>query len=206
MVDPAAGSFDDVARTFPSRRPPGQQFEYVSNDTQVLGMLARRLSGRSLAQLTEELLWRPLGAEGDAFWITDSTGVEMAFGGFNATLRDYGRFGLLYARDGVVDGAAVLPAGWVEAATIPRGAHVDYGKLHEGYELGYGYQWWLLPDPGHPFTAQGIHGQFVLVHRPLDLVMVKTSNWAESWSEALEAETYAAFRAIVATLGGHGDA
>jgi CubicO group peptidase (beta-lactamase class C family) len=175
-------------------------FEYVSNDTQILGLLARRLSGKSLTQLTEELLWRPLGAEADAFWITDSAGVAMAFGGFNATLRDYGRFGLLYARDGVWDGAAVLPAGWVEAATIPRGAHVDYGKLDEGYELGYGYQWWLLPDPGHPFTAQGIHGQFVLVHRPLDVVMVKTSNWAESWNEALEAETYAAFRAIVAEL------
>jgi CubicO group peptidase (beta-lactamase class C family) len=200
MRDPTAGSFDDVAVTFPNEAPPGQKFHYVSNDTQILGMLARTLSGKSLTQLTEELLWQPLGAEGDAYWITDSTGVEMAFGGFNATLRDYGRFGLLYARDGVWEGQALLPAGWVEAATAPHGAHVELGKLYPEYPLGYGYQWWLLPDADRPFTAQGIHGQFVLVHRPLDLVMVKTSNWAEPWSSELEAETYTAFRAIVARL------
>ena len=204
MRDPAAGSFDDVAVSFPSERAPGEKFHYVSNDTQILSMLARKLSGKSLAQLTEELLWQPLGAEGDAYWITDSTGVEMAFGGFNATLRDYGRFGLLYARDGNWDGQALLPVGWVEAATVPRGAQVEYGKLYDDYALGYGYQWWLLPDADHPFTGQGIHGQFVLVHRPLDLVMVKTSNWAEAWKPELEAETYAAFRAIVAKLASEG--
>ena len=49
----------------------------------------------------EEKLWSRMGAEYDAIWLTDSIGTEMAFGGLNAALRDYARFGLLYLNQGV---------------------------------------------------------------------------------------------------------
>jgi CubicO group peptidase (beta-lactamase class C family) len=45
---------------------------------------------------------------------------------------------------------------------------------------GYGYQWWVTSDHGHPsFLAVGYGGQFVQVIPDLDLVVVITSD-AES--------------------------
>jgi CubicO group peptidase (beta-lactamase class C family) len=70
----------------------------------------------------------------------------------------------------------------------------------ENRHIGYGYQWWLLPDPPNAFTAQGIYGQFVLVDPVLDLVLVKTSHWENPSNRRYEAETYALFRAIASSL------
>lgn len=196
-------TFADVARSFGRKREPGTKFEYVSNDTLVLGILLARVTGTSLSSYMAEHLWGPLGAEADARWILDregDTGVEMAFGGFNSTLRDYGRFGLLMAHDGKWRGEQLLPEGWVAEATVPRDPHVDYGKLIPEYPLGYGYQWWCFPGPDHSFTGQGIHGQFVMVNPVLDLVVVKTSAWPVPWDDAKERETYAFFHAVEESL------
>jgi CubicO group peptidase (beta-lactamase class C family) len=122
--------------------------------------------------------------------------MEMAFGGLNVTLRDYGRFGLLMAREGRVGGKQLLPAGWVERATVPRSAQVMHGKLYPDYAMGYGYQWWCFPPPGRAFTGQGVFGQLLMVDPELDLVVVKTSAWPVAWDDAKEAESYAFFDAV----------
>jgi CubicO group peptidase (beta-lactamase class C family) len=190
---------NDVASSFGSAREAGTRFYYASNDTQILGMLLRRVYGRTLAELLSEELWVPLGMESDAAWITDregDDGVEMAFCCLNATLRDYARFGLLMAREGVWQGQQLLPAGWAEEATRPTSPQVDFGQLADGYPLGYGYQWWSLPGDNHPFTGQGVYGQLLMVDPVLDLVVVKTSAWPVAWDGAKERESYALFRAI----------
>ena len=175
----------------------------MSNDTQILGLLLARVTGTSLSSYMAERLWGPLGAESDSRWILDregEEGVEMAFGGFNSTLRDYGRFGLLMAYEGKWRGKELLPEGWVAEATVPHSAQVDYGKLYPDYPLGYSYQWWCFPGPDHAFTAQGIHGQFVMVNPVLDLVVVKTSAWPVPWDDGKEREMYALFHAVEARL------
>src|SRR5262249_40161408 len=137
--------------------------------------LVARVTGRSLSAYMSEKLWKPIGAEAPARWIIDQPGArgrEMAAGGLLVRLRDYGRFGVLFANGGRVHGEQLLPRGWVELATQPQDPQVQLGKLEPGYALGYGFQWWCLPGPNHRFTAQGIHGQFVLVDPVKQLVMV----------------------------------
>lgn len=200
------GSYD-FARSFKAVRPPGQQFYYASMDTEVIGALIARATGRSLSDYMSERLWKPIGAEAPARWILDQPGAagrEMAAGGLLVTLRDYGRFGLLFANGGRAGGRQLLPAGWVEEATRPQASFVDFGHLEAGNPLGYGYFWWCLPGPHHRFTAQGIHGQFVLVDPVEKLVVVKLSSWPDAWDEAQERETYAFFDAVSrATRGAH---
>ncbi len=162
-------------------------------------MLVARVTGTSVSSYMADRLWGPLGAESDARWILDregDEGFEMSFGGFNSTLRDYGRFGLLMAYDGKWRGGELLPEGWVAEATVPHSPQVEYGKLSPDYPMGYGYQWWCFPGPDHAFTAQGIFGQFVMVNPVLDLVVVKTSAWPVPWDDAKERETYALFHAV----------
>jgi CubicO group peptidase (beta-lactamase class C family) len=193
------GRLNEVAASFGRAREPGAEFYYASNDTQILGMLIARVTGRTLSQFMAERLWGPLGAESDALWMVDSEGddgVEMAFGGLNVTLRDYGRFGLMMAYGGRWNGAQLLPVGWVEMATVPRAPQVQYGKLYPGSKMGYGYQWWCFPGAGGAFTGEGIFGQLLMVDPVLDLVVVKTSVWPVAWDVAKEDESFAFFDAV----------
>jgi CubicO group peptidase (beta-lactamase class C family) len=199
LVSHGRGGLYDFARSFKSAYAPGERFYDATTNTEVLGALVARVTGRSLSAYLSEKLWRPLGAEAPARWILDqpgSAGREVAGGGLQVRLRDYGRFGLLFANLGQWHGAQLLPAGWVEAATRPADPYVDFGKLEPGYPLGYGYQWWCLPGANHRFTAQGIHGQFILVDPVQKLVMVKLSSWRHAWEDKKEAETYAFFAAV----------
>jgi CubicO group peptidase (beta-lactamase class C family) len=50
---------------------------------------------------------------------------------------------------------------------------------------GYGYQWWVTSEQGHPsFLAMGFGGQFVQVVPDLDLVVVITSDAANQRGDA----------------------
>jgi CubicO group peptidase (beta-lactamase class C family) len=77
------------------------------------------------------------------------------------TLRDYGRFGLLFLNRGRAGAEQVVPASWVEQATTPQGPAVQWGRLFPGVPSRYGYQWWLIqPGPGYPYSAMGVFFQF----------------------------------------------
>jgi len=203
IVDAGHGGLYDFARSFKAVRPPGQKFYYASTDTEVLGALVARVTGTSLSAYMSERLWKPLGAQAAARWVIDqpgSAGRELAAGGLQVQLRDYGRFGLLFANGGRVGNRQLLPAGWVETATRPQAPYVDFGHLQPGYALGYGYQWWCIPGPHHRFTAEGIHGQFVMVDPVEHVVVVKVSAWPRAWEDDKEAETLAFFDAVTSNL------
>jgi CubicO group peptidase (beta-lactamase class C family) len=149
------GGVYDFARSFRSARRPGERFHYATADTEVLGALVARVTGRSLSAYRSEKLWRPLGAEAPARWILDQPGRrgrEVAGGALQVRLRDYGRFGLLFANLGQWHGTQLLPAGWVAAATRPADPYVDFGRTERGTALGYGYQSWCLPGANHRLT------------------------------------------------------
>ena len=52
-------------------------------------------------------------------WQIDNSGQEPAFCCFGATLRDFGRLGMLLANDGVANGKQIVPQEWVREATQP---------------------------------------------------------------------------------------
>lgn len=194
-------SLDDYARSLPREEPPGKRFYYRSIDTQVLGWVVRRATGEHLASYLSRKLWQPMGAESDASWLVDGSGAEVSFCCIQATLRDYGRFGLMFLNRGKANGMQVVPASWVTEATTPDAAHVQPGKLLPGFPLGYQYQWWTFPGGlDHPYAAEGVFFQFIYIDPHDNIVIVKTSANDGFWDDAKERETYAAFEAIVAAL------
>ena len=114
-----------------------------------------------------------MGAEADASWLVDRGGYEAAFTGLNATVRDYGRLGLLLANDGAAGGRQVIPAAWVRAATTPPAAQFEPGRVPGLF--GYGYQTWVLPGARRQFALRGVRGQFVFVDAAAKVVMVHTA-------------------------------
>ena len=200
-------SQDDFATSLVREHPPGTYNRYNSTDTQVLGMLLVRATGMSLAEYTESRLWQPMQMEYDAYWITDEQGMELAFGGLNATLRDYARFGEMYRSGGRWNGRQVVPAEWVRRSTRPGKPHLQPGPRPDSDNVfGYGYQWWMPPvgDEGE-YSAIGVYNQFVYVNPKRAVVIAKSSAnraYGKDESTDREIETLAAFNAIARSMGG----
>lgn len=199
------GSMDAFAATLVREHEPGTYNRYNSIDTQVLGMLLVRATGRSLAALLEEKLWQPLHMEHDAYWLLDDAGMELALGGLNATLRDYARFGELYRNQGRFEGRQLVPASWARASVRADAPHLQPGENPQSeWILGYGYQWWLPGvEPGE-FSAIGVYNQFIYVSPRHGVVIAKTSanrHYGRDETTDRELETLAFFRAVAAAAG-----
>jgi CubicO group peptidase (beta-lactamase class C family) len=193
----------DFVRNIKRSREPFKRFNYAGIESQALGWLVSRVTGKTLSDYLSEKMWKPLGMEANANWATDGRGPDANETGFcciNATLRDYARFGLLMAQDGVWQGRRLLPEGWVAEATRSDMPQVQPGKLYDGYDMGYQYQWWTFPGEDHAFTAEGINGQFIYVNPAQKVVIVVANVWKDWWSEDLEDHTHAIFESFVERL------
>lgn len=172
----AVGSLLDFAGTLKRARPPGTLQHYVSVDTQVLGSILVRSTGQDLSSYASEKLWKPLGMEFDGVWLVDGEGMEWAFGGLNASLRDYARFGWLYLNGGRRGGVQIVPKDWVRASITPDAPHLMPGPKTGTTELmGYGYQWWIPNEPDGDFMALGVYGQTIYVDPKNRLVIVQNA-------------------------------
>jgi CubicO group peptidase (beta-lactamase class C family) len=179
--------FADVARTLPRIHAPGEFFQYKTIDTAVLGWLVERATQGSVAAYTEHCLWEPLGAEADAFYIMDGApgvGREFSGAGFNATLRDFARFGQMVLDGGVADGRRIVSAEWIAESTQPSGGEESQGRG------GYGLQWWTMGGSA-AFAAIGLQGQYIYIDPATRSVIVKLSYFPPGDNSALDAETQA---------------
>ncbi len=159
--------FADAARTIGRKHEPGKVWVYKTLDTAVLGWLIERVSGTTVAAYTAQKLWEPLGAEANGFYIMDGVpgaGREFSGAGFNATVRDFARIGLMVLNGGVANGHQIVSKKWLDESSKPTG----------GPGPGYGYQWWMGLRPGS-FEASGLQGQYIYIDPATRTVVVKMS-------------------------------
>jgi len=181
-------------------RPHGQRFSYRSSETDVLGLAIERATGERLAALVSGLIWDPMGAEEDAYFTVDPAGYAAASGGFNATLRDYARFGLLHASGGAVQGRQVVPRDWIAATQ-----QCDPGLIRDEDRAGdpkWGYknQFWIEDYERRAYMALGVFGQLIYIDPDADFVAVKLSSCPDFTNDARHNLTVAAVRAIKRAL------
>lgn len=154
----------------PRSAPPGTLWNYSTGETHMVGAVLHAALGRWLSDYLSEKIWARAGMQADATWWLESPGgLEVAGSGFNATLRDYARFGLFMMEDGIIDGVRVFPEGWRHEATSAR--------FIGGKQLNYGYMWWAVPDntgsfADGAFSARGIFGQFMYINPAQRVVAV----------------------------------
>jgi len=196
------GSVLDVIRTTPKVRDAGVAFNYSTLDTHVIGWLLEAAAGRSLASYAQQQLWRPMGAEYDAYYFLTRGKPRTALGGgsLNATLRDMSRVGMVMAAGGRVGDRQLVPEAWVQRSRGAGLAHLEVGAIDEGggySHYGYSNQWWTLGGERRAFTGLGVHGQYLWIDPESEIVIVKTSAWNDADDEARDRETCAALEAIV---------
>lgn len=175
----ANGGIEAAVRTIAVREvDQGTRFYYAAPNTVTLAAVLRRATGMSLSEYLTPRLWQAVGAEDSAFWYADRTGLEVALGNFNATLRDYARLGVVLANDGVrpddTERTQVIPREFLlDATDWTREPEAFHPKRATPY-WGYGYQFWIFPGEHRRFAMLGVYGQSVFVDPGLKLVMVQT--------------------------------
>lgn len=151
FLEPVPAGVDPTVyfmRKLPRETAPGTKWVYKTGETNLIGVLVRRATGKTLAAYAEEKIWKPAGMERDGFWMKDQTGAEVSGCCLSVSLRDYARFGQFVLEGG----KGVVAPGWFAEATR---AHAEVAP--GGY--GYGYQWWTYPEGR--YGAQGIFGQMI---------------------------------------------
>ncbi|MCL2928439.1 MAG: serine hydrolase [Trichodesmium sp. St16_bin4-tuft] len=192
---------EKVILNYPSKFSSGDYFEYVSLNTQILGLFLRRVTEQDLVSYLEKKLWQPMGAESDAYWLTDNYGTEVTFCGMNCTLRDYAKFGLVYLHNGYFNGQQIIPKSWVKESTIPDSSHLQPGTTDERYlKWGYQYHWWIPEGSKGDYCATGAWGQYIYINPEKNFVVVKTGSSNSILKTIDDVETVALFRAIADDL------
>jgi CubicO group peptidase (beta-lactamase class C family) len=181
-VDPTVA----YLRTLTREAPPGTKWVYKTGETNLIGVLVQRVTGKTLTAYAEDKIWRPFGMERDLFWMVDASGRNIGGCCLSAALRDYARIGL-FALSG---GKGVVPDGWFADATRAW-SPVGGGR-------GYGYQWWINADGS--FQAQGIFGQLIHVDPRRRLVIAMSSAWPKATGSDLSAARAEFVGRIKATL------
>ena len=181
--------------------PPDTKFAYASVETEILGLVLAKATGRPAAVYLAEKIWRPIGAEADAYWMTDGAGQEMTYCCLYATLRDYARLGRLLAHDGEWNGRQIVPRQWViDATTVKPGDKFLEPRTATPF-FGYGFQTWIFPGERRMFALLGIHGQRIYIEPKSKLVMVQTAVRAKPSNDPADADTVGLWMALVALLG-----
>jgi len=165
----------DVVRPFNDRiAAPGQRWYYASSETFVLSLALREALGRPLADYFAERIWQPIGAQSDALWLVDRSGLEAGYMGFNATLPDWGRLALMLADAGRVPGPSgpreVIPTAWLNEMSRAQVSSAGTGRW-----FAYGYQTWVFPSLDGSYALLGVRGQALYVHPARRLALVHTA-------------------------------
>jgi CubicO group peptidase (beta-lactamase class C family) len=176
--------------------PHGETFRYRSIETDVLAFIMQRATGKMLADLVSEHLWVPLGAEEDAYFTVDRGGYALADGGFNATLRDYGRFAQMITNGGSFNGKQIVPAEWI--ATSKAGNHAIFGPIYQVVlpNGAYHNQFWIEDVDRPILVGRGVFGQILYMDQDAEFTAVKLSSWPEFLNADRTKLTLAMIRAI----------
>jgi CubicO group peptidase (beta-lactamase class C family) len=166
----ARANYDsDLAQTILNQKivkTPGMAFEYLSGNTQLLGMIIQKATGKPLAKYLSESFWKPLGATEDALWELDDSENRLAkaFCCVSSNAKDFARFGKLYKDYGKWNGKQLLDSVFVVKSVTPR--------FKESPQYGYG--WWMK-DMGskHFFMMRGHLGQYVIVEPNDNVIIVR---------------------------------
>ena len=194
-------SYFDYIQTVAKQGNHGVAFSYKTVNTDVLGWIVARVTGRSVAELLSELIWRHLGAEQDAYFTVDSIGTPFAGGGLNTSLRDLTRFGEMLRVGGRVGERQILPAAVVE--DIRRGGDPSvFAKA--GYRMldGWSYRsmWWVTHNEHGAFAARGVHGQVLYIDPAAEMVIARYASHPVAANAANDGITLPAFHAVARLL------
>lgn len=155
----------------------GQAFAYKTPNAELLGWIVERVSGKSMAELLSETIWRKIGAEEDASFAVDSVGTAIAGGGLATTLRDFARVGEMFLLEGRYNGQQIVPKAVID--DIRKGGDKAlFAKAGNATNPGWSYRdmWWISNNEDGAYSMRGIHGQSLWIDPKAQMVIARFSS------------------------------
>lgn len=190
-------SYFEYLQTVQAEGKHGEAFAYKTINTDTLGWIISRNTGKSVVELISERIWQPMGAEQSANFTIDSIGTPFAGGGLSAGLRDLARVGQLMLNDGKVNGEQIIPAAAIKS--IRRGGDpklftkAGYTSMPKG---SYQSMWWHLHNANQAYAARGIHGQTIYIDPTADMVIVRFASHPQAANAANDSTSLPAYQAV----------
>ncbi len=177
----------------------GDAFHYKTINSDMLGWIISRASGRSVTELASDRLWRRMGAEQDAYQTVDGKGVPFAGGGLSLGLRDLARLGQLMLDKGEINGERLFPAEVVDKIRSggDRAKFSGYPAIPDG---SYASQWWILNNEHEAFAARGVHGQTIYVDPVAEMVLVRFASFPTAANGGIDPTSLPAYMAVAKHL------
>ncbi len=188
-------------RTIAKAGEHGAQFKYRTVNTDALGWIVARVTGKPVPALLEEYYWSKLGMEQDGYFHVDPVGTAFAGGGLSLALRDLARFGEMMRSGGTYRGKQIIPAAAV--ADIMKGASpADFAKAAYRTLPGWSYrsQWWVSHNEHGAYSARGIHGQAVYIDPKAEMVVARFASHPLSANANFDATSLPAYHALAKHL------
>ncbi len=177
----------------------GGQFHYKTINSDMLGWIVSRVSGKSVTELASKRLWSLMGSEQAAYQTVDAKGVPFAGGGLTAGLRDLGRLGLLMLNEGTINGQRLFPAEVVRKirAGGDPSKFVGFPTIPNG---SYTSQWWVFHNKHGAFAARGVHGQTIYVDPTAEMVLVRFASFPRAQNGFIDPTSLPAYQAVAEYL------
>lgn len=191
----------EYLQTVKSAGEHGDAFGYKTINTDALGWILARTTGKDLATLLSERIWRRIGAEQDAYMTVDAKGTPFAGGGLSAGLRDLGRIGLLMLNNGVINGKRLFPQsvvdGILQGGDKQAFAKAGYKSLAGGSYRG---MWWVFHNEHGAYAARGVHGQTIYIDPTAEMVIVRLASFPVAKNAAIDPTSLPAYQAVAEYL------
>lgn len=178
-------------KTLKNEAAPGTRWQYNTGETNLIGVLVAKATGKTISEYLSEKVWTPYGMSQDAEWLLNEGGKEIGGCCISATVRDYALFGQLAMNGGMIGGKSIVPDGWFSKAGTKQ---ADIGIPGRGY----GYQWWTFDDGS--FAGQGIFGQGIFIDPARKLVIASNGNWPSATPDEQKDQRIAFFNAVKSYL------
>lgn len=188
-------------QTVQQKGPHGEAFGYKTVNSDALGWIISRTTGKSVTELLSDRIWSRIGAEQDGYFTVDSLGTPFAGGGLSAGLRDLARIGQLMLNKGEINGQRLFPA---KAAESVRAGGDKAAFAKAGYTTlpggSYRGMWWVFHNKHGAFAARGVHGQTIYVDPTAEMVLVRLSSHPNAKNAAIDPTSLPAYQAVAEHL------
>ena len=170
LDDPPDEDFYRYTLRLPLEMAPGAQAVYCSINPNLVGAVVREATGRSVMELFEESVARPL--QFDRYYFNlQPTGEPYLGGGAKLVPRDFMKFGQVMLEGGTWNGTRIIPREFARTAGSPL---VTLRNQRAG--MRYGYLWWTIDYQYQARTitayfASGNGGNVVVVVPEADMVI-----------------------------------
>ena len=156
----------------------GLKFEYNNVNSMLLGDILLQATGKKADILFEERILEPLGITDYKLW-KDEEGNVMTYCCVDMSARDYSKFGLLFARNGMWKENQIISKEFVDETfqVVWNLTPNRFTDLNRGYSL----HWWIskYDDESKIFNTSGKFGQFTFVDRENDLIVTRITKYKQ---------------------------